>query len=349
MEKGTTIKHWALAVSLVILGGGMSACSGGSTKWKRICLMILCGLVLPVVAQAASFDCVKAQSQVEKQICGNGKLSRLDDELANIYAGALKLSGDKNQLVKQQRDWLKARNRKCTNPLGTNSYGEEVCLIHSYQGRIKALIKAHKELDGYTVLMSKDNELCNHMLKSFTEDLQHDSRGTNLHEEFYAVPWKPAKYSYEYHGKLEYQNVEGALFDFNNDGVLDFVVRFRGMLSSMPADAIAVFGAEMAKRANELTAKEFYGASNYIHIAGSFYDLSGPLKGGSESLWRLSPFIYRGTSYLFMQSVYEPVDYKGPSQDEMVISKYVGGRFEDREMTGKMEDICYFKRFGAVR
>jgi uncharacterized protein len=326
---------------------GSTAPDAISLLKKTISILLPC--LIGIQTQAASFDCAKAQSKVEVQICGNGPLSRLDDELAKVYGGALKLVPDKDNLVKQQKEWLKARNRKCTDPSGPNAYAEEVCLVYSYQNRIKALIKAHKELDGYTLLMSKDDGLCNHMLNLFTEDLQHESRGNNLHEEFELVPWKPAQYSYEYHGKLEYQNVEGALFDFNNDGVLDFVVRLRGMLSSMPADAIAMFGSEVAKRSNELTAKEFYEAPNYIDIAGSFYDLSGSLKGSSESLWRLSPFIYRDTSYLYMQSVYEPVDYKGPMQDVMVISKYGSGRFVDRDMTGKMEDICYFKRFGAHR
>lgn len=35
MKKRTTMKHWAIAISLMILGGGMSACVGGSTKWKE--------------------------------------------------------------------------------------------------------------------------------------------------------------------------------------------------------------------------------------------------------------------------------------------------------------------------
>ena len=35
MNKRTTIRKWIAAISLVILGGGMSACAGGSTKWKE--------------------------------------------------------------------------------------------------------------------------------------------------------------------------------------------------------------------------------------------------------------------------------------------------------------------------
>jgi hypothetical protein len=35
MRTGTTMKHWAIAISLMILGGGMSACAMGGTSWKE--------------------------------------------------------------------------------------------------------------------------------------------------------------------------------------------------------------------------------------------------------------------------------------------------------------------------
>ncbi len=38
MKKGTTMKHWLLAISLMILGGGMSACADG-TSWKEEVLL----------------------------------------------------------------------------------------------------------------------------------------------------------------------------------------------------------------------------------------------------------------------------------------------------------------------
>lgn len=35
MKKQTMIKKWVAAISLMILGGGMSGCAGGSTKWEE--------------------------------------------------------------------------------------------------------------------------------------------------------------------------------------------------------------------------------------------------------------------------------------------------------------------------
>lgn len=39
MNKTTTMKHWLLGISLMILGGGMSACAMGGTSWKEEVLL----------------------------------------------------------------------------------------------------------------------------------------------------------------------------------------------------------------------------------------------------------------------------------------------------------------------
>jgi uncharacterized protein len=69
------------------------------------------------IANAASFDCKKAGTRIEKTICSDSQLSGLDDKLGNAYAEALKNSPDKSWLVKQQRRWMRARtqceNTKC--------------------------------------------------------------------------------------------------------------------------------------------------------------------------------------------------------------------------------------------
>jgi uncharacterized protein len=313
----------------------------------------ICVLLLPLlgsVAQAASFDCAKAASKVEKQICETPGLSRLDDELTTVFAGAVALADDKQRLMHEQRRWLLGRNGKCESRSGPNLLAEEGCIARSYEERIKQLIAERKQLDGYTLVMSKDEGLCSHMLRLFTNDLREHDRGTTDHDEFKAVPWKGTRISFDDHGATRYWIVDGALLDFDNDGKLDYIVRSQGMLSSMPADSISVFPADVAARANELTSQEFYGAKNRIAIAGTFYPLNGRSDHTGEPLWRLSPLIYDGVSYVFMQTFYEPAGFKGsPTSDFMVIGKYGGGRFVDRDMSGQMEDICYFKRFGEYR
>lgn len=35
MKRGATMKNWMVMISLMILGGGLSGCTGSSTKWKE--------------------------------------------------------------------------------------------------------------------------------------------------------------------------------------------------------------------------------------------------------------------------------------------------------------------------
>jgi uncharacterized protein len=62
--------------------------------------LILGTFFLLIIAEnidAASFDCGKATSEVEKLICGNEELSRLDDSLSEAYQEALKTEALKTQ------------------------------------------------------------------------------------------------------------------------------------------------------------------------------------------------------------------------------------------------------------
>ena len=64
------------------------------------------------LAFAASFDCKKAKTKVEKTICADLRLSELDEELAAAFRDALRdaRQPEKAELRKKQTAWLKARN-----------------------------------------------------------------------------------------------------------------------------------------------------------------------------------------------------------------------------------------------
>lgn len=79
-------------------------------------------------AFAVSFDCSKASTFVEKEICSDSLLGRLDDALSENYKGMLEsdFGNSKNSLKTEQRKWLADRN-ECTN---------NKCLVDSYRKRI---------------------------------------------------------------------------------------------------------------------------------------------------------------------------------------------------------------------
>jgi uncharacterized protein YecT (DUF1311 family) len=68
---------------------------------------------LPLTAGAApSFDCRRASSNVEKEICGSAEFSDLDRDIAATYAQALAAlnAADADALRAEQRAWLKDRD-----------------------------------------------------------------------------------------------------------------------------------------------------------------------------------------------------------------------------------------------
>lgn len=91
-------------------------------------------LLLACVADthAASFDCRKATTSVEKRVCANPLLGRLDDAMAHNYRGSLgaRLDASSMQhLMTSQRAWLKQRDQ-CK---------DDACLEARYRARIDAL------------------------------------------------------------------------------------------------------------------------------------------------------------------------------------------------------------------
>lgn len=118
--------------------------------------MMLAGLLLlgaVPMAQAASFDCGKATTPVEKAICSNPELGRRDEVLAKAYATALGGLGDEARATMQagQRDWLNYAELSCTEhatpftaPLNED---QQSCLLNNYSQRIRALGESRMQGD----------------------------------------------------------------------------------------------------------------------------------------------------------------------------------------------------------
>lgn len=86
-------------------------------------------LTIPATVHAISFDCAKATTFVEKEICGNSLLGKLDDALAENYKHMLSSNigdGARKDLRATQKKWLSERN-KCIN---------NQCLIDMYKNRV---------------------------------------------------------------------------------------------------------------------------------------------------------------------------------------------------------------------
>jgi len=85
--------------------------------------------VLTSWAQAATFDCNKASSFVEKVICSDSQLTGMDDQLGRLYKDALAASSNSEALKTEQKAWLSSRNQ-CK---------DSDCIMKAYTDRISAL------------------------------------------------------------------------------------------------------------------------------------------------------------------------------------------------------------------
>ena len=90
----------------------------------------------PALAATPSFDCRKVRdSSIEKMICADDGLAKLDRELAEVYAAASKKAVNEHppMLKAEQRGWVKGRN-ECWK-----SENERGCVEQEYRRRIVEL------------------------------------------------------------------------------------------------------------------------------------------------------------------------------------------------------------------
>jgi uncharacterized protein len=86
-------------------------------------------LLMSVSAQGASFDCGKAATKVEKMICNDAELSKLDEELGSAYKSALQDIKHAAILKESQKQWLKDRDSYVDSEYWKQSYIKRLSLL----------------------------------------------------------------------------------------------------------------------------------------------------------------------------------------------------------------------------
>ena len=100
----------------------------------RWAALIVCLLVLsPATGKAASFDCEKAKTALERTICGDDYLSSLDIEVARFYRTA----EARPDLLAEQRQWNKDNAGQC---FPADDKAAKKCLTQRYEERRLALL-----------------------------------------------------------------------------------------------------------------------------------------------------------------------------------------------------------------
>lgn len=124
---------------------------------KRVGWVLLGWLSLTISVQAASFDCARANTKIEKMVCDDPELSKLDSDTSAVFKKMLGESENKPQDIRIQRQWLKEVRNSCK---------DKKCLKTAYQGRLEELSKVQvqevaikPESGPYVVRCDKRNQL----------------------------------------------------------------------------------------------------------------------------------------------------------------------------------------------
>jgi len=125
----------------------------GFSSVIRLCAASALALVLlsaspGASARAAGFDCKRAKTEIEKEICGLPELSALDGKIAQLYGASLAALRQANpgQVARLQKDqiaWLSTRN-DCYGMIHGDPeiwIDVNICLQETMTARVTALQK----------------------------------------------------------------------------------------------------------------------------------------------------------------------------------------------------------------
>jgi uncharacterized protein YecT (DUF1311 family) len=122
-----------------------------------IATILLGCLMLSSAAQGASFDCAKAGTKVEKMICDNPEISKLDEELSAAYKTALQDQSNADAIKQAQKQWMKERNGCANSDCVRRAY--EVRLHGLIFGSGKPILKSNQK-PHYTVTKGQGWSVC---------------------------------------------------------------------------------------------------------------------------------------------------------------------------------------------
>lgn len=121
------------------------------------------GLALSGVVHAASFNCAKAQTQVEKMICSDVELTKLDKQLGQAWKRHLRDNKFQDQFRNTQKQWMGHRN-ECA---------DAECLKQTYQARLQQMATGKE----YFLRDGEGEPLCQSVVKAMNEELYRPGHG----------------------------------------------------------------------------------------------------------------------------------------------------------------------------
>ena len=192
---------------------------------------------------------------------------------------------------------------------------------------------------GYQLVVGRDSKLCARVLEAFREDVDDRGRLRYQHEIFRQITWKPVELKGQGPKTRHCSSLDKAMFDLNNDGQQDLVVKTTFCMKGSPSDSFYMFPADSAvlEQANWQDLSPLLTTPDKFERTGGRYPLSAlPMSSVSSkeppalsTMFTLQPFIMDEKTYVTL------TDGRG---EWLVIAKYLRG--------DQFEDQCYLRIAG---
>jgi hypothetical protein len=191
---------------------------------------------------------------------------------------------------------------------------------------------------GYQLVADRDSKLCAKVLEAFREDVDDRWRLRYQHEIFRQITWKPVDLKGQGPKTRHCSSLNQAMFDLDNDGQPDLVVKSTFCMKGSPSDSFYKFpaGSAVLEQANWQDLSPLLATPDKFERTGGAYPLTQipieetgvgrmPLTG----VFTVQPFILDGNTY---------VSLTDGRAEWTVIAKYLRGE--------QFEDLCYLRIAG---
>lgn len=189
--------------------------------------------------------------------------------------------------------------------------------------------------EAYRLVMSKDKELCEHVLGLFNADMKkYQAIRYQDHEEFKRIKWEPVVVKGEKRMDPSCSVLQHAIFDANNDGYDDIVIKLSACFRDRLSDSFYVFPKDSdvltkltpeSYRALFEAQNKFDGERGYTLDELPLEQTDG-LKQAIAGVFTIHPFVFQQRTYISMTSF---------RQEWFVINQYLG--------KDNFKDACYFQ------
>jgi hypothetical protein len=191
---------------------------------------------------------------------------------------------------------------------------------------------------GYQLVAGRDSKLCARVLEAFREDVDDRRRLRYQHEIFRQITWKPVELRGQGPKTGHCSSLDKAMFDLDNDGQEDLVVKTTFCMKGSPSDSFYMFPADstVLEQANWQDLSSLLATPDKFERTGGAYSLTqipiqetGVSRTPLTGVFTVQPFMLDGSAY---------VSLTDGRAEWIVIAKYLRGE--------RFEDQCYMRMAG---